>query len=158
MHAVYPGTFDPITLGHMDIITRGLRLFQPLTVAVAGNHGKKPLFSLAERVRMVEEACQAAQADVRVVPFEQLLIAFVQEQRAGVVLRGLRAVSDFEEEFQMASMNYRLDNSIETVFMMAEEGQHFVSSRFVREIARMGGDVGQFVPPHVHAALKERNA
>ncbi len=158
MHAVYPGTFDPVTLGHIDIIRRGLRMFSPLTVGVAANPGKNPLFSLQTRVQLIEDSCREAgiTGDFRVLPFENLLIDFVADCEATVVLRGLRAVSDFEYEFQMASMNSRLRPAIETVFMMACENQHFVSSRFVREIALLGGEVDSFVSPCVLLALAQR--
>ncbi len=150
---VYPGTFDPVTKGHMDIILRGSRLVDRLVVGVAGNAGKGPMFSIAERVEMLRDEV-AALGDtngtrIEVVSFNGLLIRFAEEAGASVIIRGLRAVSDFEYEFQMAGMNARLNDRIETVFLMASEGQHFVSSRFVKEIARLGGDVSSFVSPRI---------
>lgn len=160
---VYPGTFDPITNGHLDIITRAATMFDHLVIGVAVNAGKGPLFSLDERVELTRQTLQehrAALADTRVtvVPFEGLLVEFARQQGAQVVVRGLRAVSDFEYEFQMAGMNARLDAQIETVFLMASEGCQFISSRFVKEIGRLGGAIGQFVPGGVKAALAEQFA
>jgi pantetheine-phosphate adenylyltransferase len=147
---VYPGTFDPVTNGHLDIIDRAARILDRLVVGVATNAGKGPLFPLEERVELVraETAPIAARtgAEVEVVPFEGLLIGFARQVGAGVVIRGLRAVSDFDYEFQMAGMNHRLDPGVETVFLMASETHQFISSRFVKEIARLGGDVATFVP------------
>ncbi len=148
---LYPGTFDPITNGHLDIIGRAARMFDRLVVGVAANAGKGPLFPLAERVELVaaELAPIAARtgAEVQVRPFDSLLIHFAQSVGAGVVVRGLRAVSDFDYEFQMAGMNSRLDGNIETVFLTASERHQFISSRFVKEIAQLGGDIASFVPP-----------
>ncbi len=149
---VYPGTFDPITLGHMDIIHRATKVVDHLIVAVARNAGKAPLFASAERVEMVRE--ELAQMDtngvkVEVRDFDNLLMHFCQRIGARVIVRGLRAVSDFEYEFQMAGMNARLDPGIETVFLMASERQQFISSRFVKEIGRLGGDISSFVSPRV---------
>ena len=148
---LYPGTFDPITNGHLDIIGRAARMFDRLVVGVAANAGKGPLFPLAERVELVaaELAPIAARtgAQIEVRAFDTLLIHFAQSVGAGVVVRGLRAVSDFDYEFQMAGMIYRLDANIETVFLMASERHQFISSRFVKEIAQLGGDITSFVPP-----------
>ncbi|MFC0410531.1 pantetheine-phosphate adenylyltransferase [Roseomonas elaeocarpi] len=148
---LYPGTFDPITNGHLDVITRAARLVDRLVVGVATNVGKGPLFPLEERVELVrdEVAAVAAQtgAVIEVRPFDGLLISFAREVGAGMIIRGLRAVSDFDYEFQMAGMNHRLDSDVETVFLMASERNQFISSRFVKEIARLGGDVASFVPP-----------
>ena len=148
---LYPGTFDPITNGHLDIIGRAARMCDRLVVGVAANAGKGPLFPLAERVELVaaELAPIAARtgAQIEVRAFDTLLIHFAQSVGAGVVVRGLRAVSDFDYEFQMAGMNYRLDANIETVFLMASERHQFISSRFVKEIAQLGGDITSFVPP-----------
>jgi pantetheine-phosphate adenylyltransferase len=148
---LYPGTFDPITNGHVDIIGRAARMFDRLVVGVAANAGKGPLFPLAERVELVaaELAPIAARtgAEIEVRAFDSLLIHFAQSVGAGVVVRGLRAVSDFDYEFQMAGMNYRLDGNIETVFLTASERHQFISSRFVKEIAHLGGDITSFVPP-----------
>ncbi|MGB0695966.1 MAG: pantetheine-phosphate adenylyltransferase [Rhodospirillaceae bacterium] len=157
--AVYPGTFDPVTNGHMDIIRRAAQLVDRLTVGVAVNAGKGPLFSLEERVEMVKEAVEEVNKqgmDVRVVPFSNLLMDFALSQDARIIFRGLRAVSDFEYEFQMCGMNTRLDPTVETVFLMASERCQFISSRFVKEIRRLNGDVSAFVPPHVLERLSGR--
>jgi len=147
---VYPGTFDPVTNGHLDIIDRAARILDRLVVGVATNAGKGPLFPLEERVELVRAETDAIAARtgtrVEVVPFEGLLIGFARQVGAGVIIRGLRAVSDFDYEFQMAGMNHRLDRGVETVFLMASETHQFISSRFVKEIARLGGDVATFVP------------
>jgi pantetheine-phosphate adenylyltransferase len=147
---LYPGTFDPVTNGHMDVIGRAARLLDRLVVGVAINTGKGPLFPLEERVELVRAECgpvaERTGAIIDVVPFEGLLIGFAQQVGAGMIVRGLRAVSDFDYEFQMAGMNRRLDQAIETVFLMASETNQFISSRFVKEIARLGGDVSTFVP------------
>jgi pantetheine-phosphate adenylyltransferase len=147
---VYPGTFDPVTNGHLDIIDRAARVLDRLVVGVAMNAGKGPLFSLEERVALVraETVSVAGRTGTRieVVPFEGLLIGFAHQVGANVIIRGLRAVSDFDYEFQMAGMNHRLDPRVETVFLMASETHQFISSRFVKEIARLGGDVSTFVP------------
>ncbi len=158
--ALYPGTFDPMTLGHLDIIKRASKLCDKLVIAVAINHGKNPLFSLDERVEMVELAIEPlrAEIEVEVKPFEGLLIHFVESVGASVIVRGLRAVSDFEYEFQMAGMNDRLNPSIETVFLMADPQYQTIASRLVKEIARLGGDIGPFVTPDVEKRLKEKYA
>jgi pantetheine-phosphate adenylyltransferase len=149
--AIYPGTFDPITNGHLDIIGRAARMFTRLVVGVAVNAGKGPLLPLDERVALVRAELEAVNnrpgAFVEVRAFDTLLIRFAQQVGASVIVRGLRAVSDFDYEFQMAGMNYRLDPNIETVFLMASERQQFISSRFVKEIAQLGGDISSFVPP-----------
>ncbi|HEX7006388.1 MAG TPA: pantetheine-phosphate adenylyltransferase [Alphaproteobacteria bacterium] len=150
---VYPGTFDPITNGHMDIIRRATRVVDLLVVAIAVNAGKDPLFSLDERVAMVEDELlhgnNGLEGKVVAKPFDTLLMNFVVEAGASMVIRGLRAVSDFEYEFQMAGMNARLNPNVETVFLMASERHQFISSRFVKEIARLGGDISSFVSPRV---------
>ncbi len=146
--AIYPGTFDPISLGHVDVVRRGLRLFEKVIVGIAENPGKHPTFDLATRVRMAQ-ASFANETRVQVVAFSGLLVELAHQHRACAILRGLRAASDFEYEFQMATMNRRLDPSIETVFVMAREDYTFVSSRFIREIASMGGDVASLVPDAV---------
>ncbi|MFM8680934.1 MAG: pantetheine-phosphate adenylyltransferase [Alphaproteobacteria bacterium] len=160
--AIYPGTFDPVTNGHLDIISRGARLVDRLIVAVAVNAGKGPLFDLSERVALLEDEIAHMPSDVaariEVRPFKSLLMAFAQQCGARIILRGLRAVSDFEYEFQMAGMNHRLDAGVETVFLMASETHQFISSRFVKEIARLGGDVGSFVTPRVSARMATRFA
>lgn len=159
---LYPGTFDPITLGHLDIIQRATKLVDRLILGVAINEAKKPLFSLNERVAMVEREC--ARLDVpdgmnlEVRPFDSLLITFAQECGASVLLRGLRAVSDFEYEFQMTAMNEALNPDIETVFLMADVRHQAVASRLVKEIASFGGDVSSFVPPDVRRDLMEKFA
>lgn len=142
---LYPGTFDPITKGHIDLIKRALRLFDEVVVAVAIGHHKKPLFDFDERVALVQESLKDEQG-VTVVGFEGLLVNFLKEQNAQAVLRGLRAVSDFEYEFGLANMNRSLDEQFETVFLTPSVEYSFVSSTLVREVAKLGGDVGKFVP------------
>jgi len=148
--ALYPGTFDPITNGHIDIISRAAKLVDRLVVGVAMNAGKGPIFSIEERAELVRAETEAiavkSGAVIEVRPFASLLIAFAREVGAGMIVRGLRAVSDFDYEFQMAGMNYRLDPQIETVFLMASEHHQFISSRFVKDIAALGGDITSFVP------------
>ncbi len=155
---VYPGTFDPVTNGHLDIILRAAGMVDKLVVGVAVNAGKGPLFSLAERVAMVREEMQHFGPDVaariEVQPFQTLLMHFAQSVGARLIVRGLRAVSDFEYEFQMAGMNRRLNQNVDTVFLMASESQQFISSRFVKEIARLGGDISPFVSPRVVTRIK----
>lgn len=159
---VYPGTFDPITNGHVDIIKRALRVCDRLIVGVAINIGKDPMFTLEERVALVDETLaqiNRASANGPVAEsrsFQNLLMHFVEQCGATMIVRGLRAVSDFEYEFQMAGMNARLNGKIETVFLMASEQQHFIASRLVKEIARLGGDVSSFVPKHVAERLGAR--
>ena len=147
---VYPGTFDPVTNGHIDVISRAAKLVDRLVVGVAENVGKGPLFPLAERVELVraETDLIAARtgAVIEVVSFAGLLVDLARSVHASVIVRGLRVVSDFDYELQMAGMNYRLDSGIETVFLMATERHQFISSRFVKEIAKLGGDVSSFVP------------
>ena len=168
---VYPGTFDPITKGHMDIIQRAAALVDRLVVAVAANEAKRPLFSAEERVAMVEAEVAPLRAPgregggregggrvVEVRAFDNLLIHFARQCGATLLIRGLRAVSDFEYEFQMATMDARLDAGIETVFLSASENQQFVASRLVKEIARLDGDVSGFVSPRVAEALMDRFA
>jgi pantetheine-phosphate adenylyltransferase len=160
---VYPGTFDPITLGHLDIIRRATRIVDKLVIAVATNAGKGPLFTLDERVDMVRGELAALDASelagrVEVTPFDSLLMHFTVAQGARVIIRGLRAVSDFEYEFQMAGMNARLDPDVETVFLMSSEGYQFIASRFVKEIGRLGGEVGHFVSPRVAERMRARFA
>ncbi|MFC3087418.1 pantetheine-phosphate adenylyltransferase [Tabrizicola soli] len=154
---LYPGTFDPITLGHIDIIQRAMALVDRLVIGVAINRDKSPLFALEERVAMVEAECAAIQArtggEIVVHPFENLLIDCARDVGAGIIVRGLRAVADFEYEFQMVGMNRALDASIETVFMMADARRQAIASKLVKEIARLGGDVSRFVTPPVVEAL-----
>ncbi|OGQ60462.1 MAG: pantetheine-phosphate adenylyltransferase [Deltaproteobacteria bacterium RIFCSPLOWO2_02_FULL_53_8] len=149
---VYPGTFDPFTRGHLDIVERGLVLFDELIVAVADSPGKAPLFSITERVDMIALETRRHKK-VRVEPFSNLLIDYVKKKKGRTILRGLRVVSDFEYEFQMALINRKLDPDIETVFMMTAESYAPVSSRFVKEIARLSGDVSAFVTPNVAKKL-----
>jgi pantetheine-phosphate adenylyltransferase len=151
--ALYPGTFDPITNGHSDIVRRAARLFDRVVVGVAANPAKKPLFTLAERVDLVR-AVLADVERVEVVGFSNLLVDCVRQYGGQVILRGLRAVSDFEYEFQLAGMNRRLDPQIETVFMTPSEKETYISASLVKEIAHLGGDVTEFVHPAVKAALE----
>ncbi len=155
MQAIYPGTFDPITLGHSDLIERAARLFDGVTVAVAAQPPKQPWFALEQRVEMAREAL-AGVSGVRVEPFQGLLVDYVRAQGAGVILRGLRAVSDFEFEFQLAGMNRQLAPEIETVFLTPGEQRALISSTLVREIAQLGGDVSAFVHPAVLAAIQQQ--
>lgn len=157
---VYPGTFDPVTNGHTDIILRAARLVDRLVVGVAVNAGKGPMFSLEERVEMVQDeiaAFEDGKGDhISVRPFNVLLMDFAEQESAACIIRGLRAVSDFEYEFQMAGMNARLNPDIETVFLTASERQHFIASRLVKEIAALGGDITSFVSPRVAVRIAER--
>jgi pantetheine-phosphate adenylyltransferase len=153
--ALYPGTFDPITNGHSDIVGRAELLFDKVIVAVAANPGKSPVFSLDERVKLAREVLSEHQR-VEVIEFDSLLVNFARERGASVILRGLRAVSDFEYEFQLAGMNRRLAPDIETVFLTPGEQFAYISSSLVREVASLGGDVSDFVHPVVMGALAER--
>ncbi|NWF38953.1 pantetheine-phosphate adenylyltransferase [Mariprofundus sp. NF] len=146
--AIYPGTFDPITLGHVDVVKRGLKTFDRVVIGVADNPGKGPMFDVETRLSMVRETFKD-EPNVEAVCFSGLLVDLAHAHQAAAILRGLRAASDFEYEFQMATMNRRLDERIETVFVMAREDYTFVSSRFIREISSMGGDVSELVPPVV---------
>ncbi len=154
---VYPGTFDPVTLGHLDIIARGAKLVDRLIVGVATNPSKSPLFTLEERVAHVRRE-SAEIANVEVVPFDALLMHFAEQQQATVIIRGLRAVADFEYEFQMAGMNQQLNDEIETVFLMADVAFQPIASRLVKEIAAYGGKIDSFVPPAVAEDVRERLA
>jgi len=154
---VYPGTFDPVTLGHMDIIARGARLVDRLVIGVTTNPSKSPMFSVAERLAMVEREC-AGIAGVSVVAFDLLLMEFAERQGASMIIRGLRAVADFEYEYQMAGMNQQLNDRIETVFLMADVGLQPIASRLVKEIALYGGRIDRFVPPTVAAQVEARVA
>jgi pantetheine-phosphate adenylyltransferase len=159
---VYPGTFDPITNGHMDIILRATHLVDHLVVGVAHNAGKGPIFTMEERVAIVQEELVAYHDElasaVEVKPFDNLLMHFAMSVDATVIIRGLRAVSDFEYEFQMAGMNARLNPKIETAFLMATDKYQFISSRFVKEIGMLGGEIGHFVSPRVADHLRRRFA
>jgi|TARA_X000000368_G_scaffold174780_1_gene137793 pantetheine-phosphate adenylyltransferase len=155
---VYPGTFDPITNGHIDIIRRGSKMVDKLLVAAAENIGKSPMFSLLERRQMVgaeidaihkENIKKGIQCEIEVTSFGNLLMHFVEQNKAGFVIRGLRAVSDFEYEFQMVGMNARLNPEVETIFLMSSEKHQFISSRLVKEIASLGGEISDFVTPRV---------
>lgn len=147
---IYPGTFDPVTNGHMDIIARAARILDRLVIGVNVNAAKGPIFPIEERMELVraetEVIAQRTGTIIEVTSFSTLLIDFAHSVGASVIVRGLRAVSDFDYEFQMAGMNYRLDQTVETVFLMASETHQFISSRFVKEIARLGGDISSFVP------------
>jgi pantetheine-phosphate adenylyltransferase len=157
---LYPGTFDPVTHGHTDIIRRSCSLVDRLVIGVAINRDKGPLFTLEERVAMIEAECmpigEAAGCEIVVHPFENLLIDCARDVNASVIIRGLRAVADFEYEYQMVGMNRAMDNSIETVFLMADAKNQAIASKLVKEIARLGGDITKFVPADVKAQLIER--
>lgn len=158
--ALYPGTFDPLTNGHLDIIGRAVKLYDKLVLGVALNSSKSPLFTFEERVEMARELAESVAGDteIEVAPFEGLLMHFAEEVGANSIIRGLRAVSDFEYEFQMVGMNQRLNPDIETVFLMADPRHQAVASRLVKEIARLGGDVTPFVPSLVKQRLLEKFA
>jgi pantetheine-phosphate adenylyltransferase len=148
---VYPGTFDPVTLGHLDIIRRGAHLVDRLVIGVTTNPSKEPMFTVAERLEMVRRETADIRGNIDVVEFDTLLMDFAESQNASMIIRGLRAVSDFEYEFQMAGMNQQLNNSIETVFLMADISLQPIASRLVKEIARYGGSIHKFVTPAVAA-------
>lgn len=150
--AIYPGTFDPVTLGHLDIVTRAALMFDQVILAIAASPGKKPMFSLDERVALASEVMRHL-PNVKVVGFSDLMANFAREQQANVLVRGLRAVSDFEYEMQLAQMNRHLLPTLESVFLMPSEGFSFVSSSLVKEVARHGGDVTAFLPACAHQAL-----
>ncbi len=155
--AIYPGSFDPITNGHLDVIQRAATLFDELIVAVARDNNKSSLFTIDERVEQLRETLAVMKMDnVRVTAFDGLLVEFARQQQAAALVRGLRAVSDFEFEFQMALMNRKLDPGLETMFLMPREELTYISSRIVKEIARLGGNVESFVPPNVALALKAK--
>ena len=155
--ALTPGTFDPITSGHLDVITRAAQLVDEVVVAVAASPKKNPLFSLEERAELVRQATSHL-PNVRVEPFKGLLVDFAKELDATVVVKGLRAITDFEYEFQMTAMNYQLSPQLETLFIMSPPQYMYLSSSIVREISKMGGDIQQFVPPCVYEALKRKYA
>lgn len=160
--ALYPGTFDPITMGHVDIICRGAALVDRLVIGIAINRDKGPLFTLEERVAMVEAECAVlpckSSCEIVVHPFENLLIDCARDVGAQTIIRGLRAVADFEYEYQMVGMNRAMDNTIDTVFLMAESKHQAIASKLVKEIARLGGDISKFVTPAVEVALKAKFA
>ncbi|MET0361790.1 MAG: pantetheine-phosphate adenylyltransferase [Sphingobium sp.] len=155
---VYPGTFDPITLGHMDIIRRGAKLVDRLVIGVTTNPSKSPLFTVDERLAMVRRECAGLDADIEVVAFGTLLMHFAEQQNADIIVRGLRAVADFEYEYQMAGMNQQLNDRIETVFLMADVSLQPIASRLVKEIALFDGEIGRFVTPAVRVDVVERIA
>jgi pantetheine-phosphate adenylyltransferase len=150
--AIYPGSFDPVTNGHLDVVERARKLFDEVIVAVANNDGKQPLFSLNERLDFLKQTLRKLD-NVRIAHFNGLLVDFAREQQASAVIRGLRAISDFEFEFQMALMNRKLEAAVETIFLMPKEEYTYLSSRIVKEIARLGGDVSKFVAAPVAKAL-----
>ena len=152
---VYPGTFDPITYGHLDVITRAAQLMDHVVVAVAASPRKNPLFTLEERVALVREATKDL-PNVSVLPFEGLLVEFAKEQDAPILVKGLRAITDFEYEFQLNALNYQLSEGLETVFIMSPPAYMYLSSSIVREIASLHGDVDKFVPPCVSEALRRK--
>ena len=157
---VYPGTFDPVTSGHMEVIRRSLRLVDKLVIGPATNIGKGPLFSLQERIDIIKddiaEFSEVDKARIEIAPFDGLLIHFAREVGASVIIRGLRAVSDFEYEIQMANMNARMEPNIETIFLMASDRHQFIASSLVKDIARLGGDTSQFVSKKVFERLKAK--
>ncbi len=153
---LYPGTFDPITNGHTDIIGRAVKLVDKLVVGVAVNIGKGPMFTVEERVELVKEQVAPLGDRVEVLPFETLLMHFAQELGAGVIIRGLRAVADFEYEFQMTAMNQQLNRELETVFLMADPRHQAIASRLVKEIAQLGGNIAPFVAPSVEKRLLDK--
>jgi pantetheine-phosphate adenylyltransferase len=153
---VYPGTFDPITNGHLDVVSRALQLFDEVVLAIAADSTKRPLFELEQRQALAQAALGDFGKKVRVTTFRGLLIDYVHSEKSNAILRGLRAVSDFEFEFQMALMNRKLSDSIETIFLMPRDTYTYLSSTIIKEIARLGGDVSSFVPPTVEEALKKK--
>jgi pantetheine-phosphate adenylyltransferase len=154
---LYPGTFDPVTNGHLDIIGRAVKLVDKLVIGVAVNADKAPLFSLEERVEMLTGECgKIFDGKIEVRPFDSLLMAFAQEVGAGIIVRGLRAVADFEYEFQMTAMNQQLNREIETVFLMADPRHQAIASRLVKEIARLGGEIDPFVPPDIARRVRAK--
>ncbi|HEU6447198.1 MAG TPA: pantetheine-phosphate adenylyltransferase [Verrucomicrobiae bacterium] len=153
--AIYPGSFDPLTNGHLDVLHRAAKLFDRVVVAIAKNESKHPLFTLEERLALMRPAI-ARMKNVDAEIFDGLLVDYARKQKAQAIIRGLRAISDFEFEFQMALMNRKLNERIETIFMMPKETYTFISSRIVKEIARLGGDISPFVPPHVEKALQKK--
>ena len=155
---VYPGTFDPVTLGHMDIIRRGATLVDRLVIGVTTNPSKSPMFTLAERIAAVEREVVDVEGDITVVSFDSLLMDFAEREGARVIVRGLRAVADFEYEYQMAGMNQQINPRVETVFLMADVALQPIASRLVKEIALFGGDIAKFVPPAVSAEVVARVA
>jgi pantetheine-phosphate adenylyltransferase len=154
--AVYPGMFDPVHNGHLDVIERSLRIFDELIVAVVANPSKMPLFTASQRLEMIDEAMPAGNGNLRILAFDGLLIDLVAQERADCIVRGIRAVSDFEYEFQMALMNRKLSSNVETVFLMPHEKYTYISSRLIKEVASFGTSVAGMVPPGVEKRLIER--
>ncbi len=154
--AIYPGSFDPVTNGHLDVIERAVKLFDEVIVAVAVNSQKQALFTFDERLGMLRETTTAYGGRLRIVRLDGLLVDYARREGATAIVRGLRAVSDFEFEFQMALMNRKLESSVETIFLMPKEDYTYLSSRIIKEIARLGGEVGGFVPHCVSAALRDK--
>ena len=152
---IYPGSFDPLTNGHLDVVERASKLFDRVIVAVAANADKQPMFTQSDRKRQITTAVKS-QTNVEVASYKGLLVDFADQHRAQAIIRGLRAVSDFEFEFQLALMNRKLNEEIETIFMMPRESYTFLSSRLVKEIAGLGGDISSFVPPNVERALRRK--
>lgn len=155
VRAIYPGSFDPVTYGHLDIITRSSKIADEVVVGVLKNNSKRPLFSIEERVRMLEEVTKEL-PNIRVIPFEGLLIDFAKEMEANVVIRGLRAITDFEYELQMAQTNHKLSPDVETMFLTTNLNYSYLSSSIVKEVATFGGDISQFVPEVVRERIKEK--
>lgn len=156
-HCIYPGTFDPITFGHLDVLERAARLFDKVTVGVAANPGKSPVFTQEQRLALVREVSKHI-PNVAAVPFDGLLVEFARAQNAIAVIRGIRALSDFEFEFNMALMNRHLEPAIETIFVMPRETYSYTSSNLVKQVAKLGGDIAHFVPPEVVVALRDAYA
>ncbi len=152
--AIYPGTFDPVTYGHIDIIKRATKIFDKIIVAVANNAGKKPLFSVSQREEMLKKATSTLK-NVKIESFDELVVDYVSRKKTNVVIRGMRMISDFEYEFQMALTNRKLNDKIETIFMMPKESYSFLSSKLIKEIALLGADLSEFVPLHVEKKLKQ---
>lgn len=155
MKAIYPGTFDPVTFGHLDLIKRALKIFPNFIIAVAENKNKNPLFTVSERISLLKES-MGKKFDIHIETFDNLLVHFTKEQKSSVIIRGLRAVSDFEYEFQMALMNKKMASDVETFFMMPDEKYTYLSSKAIKEIAALGGDVSMFVPEKVREALMKK--
>ena len=153
--AIYPGTFDPITNGHLDLVVRAAKIFDEVVIAVSDNPRKNPLFSIAERLDMVNTVCKDI-ANQRVIRFNDLLVNLVQREKANFIIRGLRAVSDFDYEFQLASANRRMDDSVETIFLTPSESNYFISSSLVREISYYDGDISSFVSTHVQEKISAK--
>ena len=154
---IYPGSFDPLTNGHIDIIERSRKFIDNLIIAISDNNNKKVLFNLDERIKMINKIMQNRNIDnVKVESFNGLLVSFVKKKKANLIIRGLRAVSDFEYEFQMTGMNFKLNSNIETIFLMASDNNQLISSNLVKEVSKLNGDVSKFVPPEVKIELKKK--